>query len=149
MLLSNLVGTAIFAGLLQFKGVFSPEISEAPSSLSRAPYSGTFGVTLLRGVFAGWLIALMVWLLPSARSARLLTILLVTYTVGAAHLAHVVAGSAEAVYAILTGGADVFGYLVAFLLPTLLGNTIGGVAMVAIVNHASIAPEITDAQRNS
>jgi formate/nitrite transporter FocA (FNT family) len=148
VLVSNLVGTAIFAGLLQFKGVFSPDVSDALSALSRAPYSGTFGVTLLRGVFAGWMIALMVWLLPSARSARLLTILLVTYTVGAARLAHVVAGSAEAIYALMTGGADVFGYLVVFLVPTFLGNTIGGVAMVAIVNHASIAAEIIDTQRN-
>lgn len=149
VLVSNLVGTAIFAALLQFKGVFSPEVSDALSTLSRAPYSGTFGVTLLRGIFAGWLIALMVWLLPSARSARLLTILLVTYTVGAAHLAHVVAGSAEAVYALMTSAANFFEYVAVFLVPTFLGNTIGGVAMVAIVNHASIAPEIDDAQRNA
>lgn len=29
-----------------------------------------FGTTLLRGIFAGWLIALMVWLLPFAEQAR-------------------------------------------------------------------------------
>lgn len=88
-------------------------------------------MTTVRAGFAGWLIALMVWLLPSARAARLLTILLVTYTVGVSKLAHVIAGSVEAAYAVMTGSASLASYFLAFLLPTLLGNMIGGIAMVA------------------
>ncbi|WP_321924313.1 formate/nitrite transporter family protein [Paraburkholderia guartelaensis] len=147
VLLFNLVGTAMFAAMLQFKGVFPPGVGTALANVARTPFSGDFGVTLVRGVFAGWLIALMVWLLPSARSARLLTILLVTYTVGICGLAHVIAGSAEAAYAVMTGVAKVSDYFLVFLLPTLVGNMIGGIAMVAIVNHAAIAPEIAGAQR--
>ena len=67
----------------------------------------SFGVTVVRGVFSGWLIALMVWLLPSARSGRLLTILLVTYTVAVSKLSHVIAGSVEAAYAVMIGAASV------------------------------------------
>lgn len=147
VLFSNLVGTAIFAGMLQFKGVFSLEITDSLAQVARAPFSAGFAVTLVRGVFAGWLIALMVWLLPSARSARLLTILLVTYTVGVSRLAHVIAGSAEAAYAVMTGAANLSDYFAVFLLPTLIGNVIGGVSLVAIVNHAAIAPEIAAVQR--
>ena len=33
---------------------------------ARRDRRGPFGIVLLRGVFAGWLIALMVWLLPVA-----------------------------------------------------------------------------------
>jgi formate/nitrite transporter FocA (FNT family) len=29
-----------------------------------------------------------------------------------------------------------------FLVPTFIGNVIGGVSLVAIINHAAIAPEI-------
>jgi len=146
VLFFNLAGTAIFAALLQFKGVFSPEVGAALANVAHAPFSGDFGVTLVRGIFAGWLIALMVWLLPSARSARLVTVLLVTYTVGVSGLAHVIAGSAEAAYAVMSGLANVSDYFVIFLLPTLIGNVTGGVAMVAIVNHAAIAPEMEGAQ---
>jgi formate/nitrite transporter FocA (FNT family) len=147
VLLSNLVGTAVFAGLLQFKDVFDSGVNAALAELARAPFSAGFGVTLVRGVFAGWLIALMVWLLPSARSARLLTILIVTYTVGVSKLTHVIASSAEAAYAVMTNAATMGDYFGVFLLPTLLGNMIGGISMVAIVNHAAIAPEIGDVQQ--
>jgi len=147
VLVFNLVGTTIFAALLQFKHVFGTEVTTALAEVARAPFSATFGVTLVRAVFAGWLIALMVWLLPSARSARLATIVLVTYTVGVSKLTHVIASSAEAAYAVMIGAAGIRDYLSVFLLPTLIGNMLGGISMVAIINHAAIAPEIDDARR--
>jgi formate/nitrite transporter FocA (FNT family) len=147
VLFFNLAGTAIFAAMLQIKGVFAPEVAASLDHVAQAPFSAGFYVTLVRGVFAGWLVALMVWLLPSARSARLLTILLVTYTVGVSKLAHVIAGSAEASYAVMTGAASAGDYFLVFLLPTLLGNMIGGISLVAIVNHGAIAPEIAPERR--
>jgi len=144
VLFFNVVGTAIFAAMLQVPGVFSQEVTTAFAHISRSPYSAGFGVTLVRAIFAGWLIALMVWLLPSARSARLLTILLVTFTVGISRLSHIIAGSVEAVYAVMIGAASLADYFTVFFLPTLLGNVIGGVSLVALVNHGSIAPEIAD-----
>ena len=38
--------------------------------------------------------------------------------------------------------ASVRDYLVGFLLPTLLGNSIGGVALVAMLNHAPLAQDL-------
>lgn len=147
VLFFNLVGTTIFAAILQIRGVFSPEVTEALAKVAMTPLSADFGVTVVRGVFSGWLIALMVWLLPSARSARLLTILLVTYTVAVSKLTHVIAGSVEAAYAVMTGAAGIPDYFFVFLVPTFIGNVIGGVSLVAIVNHAAIAPEIASVPR--
>lgn len=150
VLFFNLVGTTLFAAILQIRGVFAPDVTEALAELAMTPLSADFGVTVVRGVFSGWLIALMVWLLPSAQSARLLTILLVTYTVAVSKLTHVIAGSVEAAYAVMNGAAGIADYVFVFLVPTLIGNIIGGVSMVAIVNHAAIAPEIGGAsQRNA
>jgi formate-nitrite transporter family protein len=84
------------------------------------------------------LIALMVWLLPSAGSARLFVILLLTYVVALGHLSNIIAGSVEAAYAVLGGHASFGRYMIAFLLPTLIGNTIGGVSLVAFLNHAPL-----------
>ena len=94
------------------------------------------------GLFAGWLIALMVWLLPASGSARPLIILLLTYTVSLGKLSHIIAGSSEAAFAVIAGGAPWADYLSRFLLPTLIGNTIGGVLLVAIVNHAQVTSEL-------
>jgi formate/nitrite transporter FocA (FNT family) len=97
---------------------------------------------MVKAFFAGWLIALMVWILPSAQSARLITILIITYVVSLAHLSHIVAGSAEAAYSVISGTASMGDYLMGFLVPTLIGNIIGGVVLVTILNHGSIAPEM-------
>jgi formate/nitrite transporter FocA (FNT family) len=142
VLLANLAGTWLFALLLLPGGTFRPEAVEALRQLAGEALPDRFGVTLLKSVFAGWLIALMVWLLPSARAARLLTIVVITYVVALARLSHIIAGSAEAAYAVLQGLAGPGAYITAFLLPTLIGNVIGGVALVGLLNHGAIADEI-------
>jgi formate/nitrite transporter FocA (FNT family) len=112
------------------------------TSLAQQAIPPAFFATLLRAFFAGWLIALMVWILPSAQSARLLTVIIITYVVGLAHLSHIVAGSSEAAYDVLSGHATLGVYVSHFLLPTLFGNILGGVVMVSVLNHGSIAPAI-------
>jgi formate/nitrite transporter FocA (FNT family) len=95
-------------------------------------------------VFAGWLIALMIWLLPSARSARLFVILLLTWVVALGHFSHNIASSVEAACAMFVGRASVWDYAIGFFAPTILGNTVGGVALVALLNHAPLAPDLQD-----
>ncbi len=97
---------------------------------------------LVKAILAGWLIALMVWLIPGAGPARLLLILIVTYVVAIAHFSHIVAGSVEAAYSVFTGGASPGAYFTRFLVPTLIGNMIGGVSLVGILNHAPIREEL-------
>jgi formate-nitrite transporter family protein len=144
VLLANLIGTLIFAAALTVHGVFAPEVMSALQELSAQVMQGAFWSTVLRAIFAGWLIALMVWLLPSAKAERLLTVILVTYVVAISHLSHIIAGSVEGFYAVLTGAASIGDYLLKFMLPTLLGNTIGGVSLVALLNHAAIAAEMRE-----
>jgi formate-nitrite transporter family protein len=146
VLFANIAGTVIFSAMLQIPDVFSDEVVKALDVLAKQPFSGTFMVTVVRAVFAGWLIALMVWLLPSARSARLVTILLITYVVGMSKLSHVIAGSVEASYGVMVGAASVRDYLCMFFAPTPLGNMIGGISLVAIINHGSIVAEMTDSE---
>ncbi|GBR73741.1 formate/nitrite transporter [Acidiphilium acidophilum DSM 700] len=144
VLVMNLVGTWAFAALLLVHGVFSDAVVDSLGVIAREAIHDAFAATFIRAMFAGWLIALMVWILPSARSARLLTVLLITYVVAIAKLSHIVAGSAEAAYAVLTGTASFGQYLTGFLAPTLLGNIVGGVALVALLNHGTVAEEIQD-----
>ena len=136
VLAANLVGAAVFAVVAARTEMFSPEVRHAFTELSRKAMEPDFGLTLLRAIFAGWLIALMVWMLPAARTAHLWVIVIVTWLVGAAHLAHVVAGAVEAFYLSALGEQGWGEALAGFVLPAFLGNALGGTALVAALNHA-------------
>jgi formate/nitrite transporter FocA (FNT family) len=65
-------------------------------------------------------------------------IVLLTYIIGIGELSHVIAGSVEAFYAVVTGAASFPHVLVNFILPVLLGNLVGGGALVGALHHAQI-----------
>ena len=135
---ANIAGTLLFAAVLARTSTFEPELQRIFAELGRAPIQHDFPVVLWRGVFAGWLIALMVWLLPFAESARIWVIIFLTYLIGIGQLTHVIAGSVNVLYLVVAGELSVGGYLLRFMLPTLLGNIIGGVSLVAVLNHAQV-----------
>ena len=114
-----------------------------------------FGVRLMQhdeftrfaqAIFAGWLIALMVWLLPLAETAGLFVIFFVTYVVGIAEFAHIIAGSVEVFFACVVGRLP-WSVYPAFFVPTLLGNIVGGVAFVTLIGFAQIASEGNDSRK--
>ncbi len=109
--------------------------------LGKHALAPNFWTIVVRGIFAGWLIALMVWLLPAAENEKLGTILIVTYIVGVGGFSHIIAGSVEALYAVAAGAASWGQYLGGFLLPVFIGNSIGGVALVSLLNYGQVAPE--------
>jgi formate/nitrite transporter FocA (FNT family) len=59
---------------------------------------------------------------------------------------HIIAGSTDAAYAVLIGHATLGRYVTNFFLPTLIGNTIGGSLLVALLNHAPVAPELENSE---
>jgi len=79
-----------------------------------------------------------VWLLPFAESARVLVIILVTYLVGLGEFSHVIAGAVEVFTLAAAGGAGWGEVIGGYLVPTLIGNVIGGVMLVAMLNHAQV-----------
>ena len=83
----------------------------------------------------------MVWLLPGAGPSRLWIVIILAYIVGVAGLAHVIAGTAECLFVVFKGEATLSAHLGGFLVPSLLGNSIGGVALVASLAHGQHAPE--------
>jgi formate/nitrite transporter FocA (FNT family) len=138
VLAANLVGSLLFALALAKSAAFDPDVHQAFDALASKAGGHPFGVTVLRGIFAGWLIALMVWLLPAAETARLWVIIIITYIVGLCHFPHIIAGSTEVFYLGLSGQGSWSAVLGGFILPALIGNTIGGVTLVAGLAHAQI-----------
>lgn len=138
VLVSNLVGALAFAWVVGHAGVFEAGVRDNFAALGREAMQGDFWAHLVRGVFAGWLIALVVWLLPSAENARFQIILTLTYLVGLGGLAHVIAGSVEVLYLVTTDAASWGSYFGDFLAPALLGNILGGVTLVAALNFGQV-----------
>jgi formate/nitrite transporter FocA (FNT family) len=139
---TNIVATILFAAAVSIPGVFKPDALHAFVELGqRAVEPGFLGV-LIKGVFAGWLIALMVWLMPASSGSRFFVIVAVTWLIGVAKFSHVVAGSAEGAFAAMHGAIGWDQYLLGFLVPAFIGNSIGGVVFVALLNHAQVKAEV-------
>lgn len=139
VLVGNLVGTGLLTFAVAHSAVFEPSIKHAFLQIGLQALSAPAGTVFLKALLAGWLIALMVWLLPAAEGSRVLVISIVTYVVGLGGLAHIIAGSSEALYAVASGAASWGQYFGGFLLPVFLGNSLGGVFLVSVLNYAQVA----------
>jgi formate/nitrite transporter FocA (FNT family) len=136
--LANWVGTMIFAWVASHDAVIAPSIRAVFVGIGQEAMSFSFGTVLVKSIFAGWLIALLVWLLPFAESARVWVIILMTYLIALGSFNHVVAGSVDTFYLVVLGEKTFGQYLYHFLLPTFLGNIIGGIALVTALAHAQV-----------
>lgn len=138
VLVTNVIGTILFALMMARTSVFSDKLKSAFLAIGLEAIEPTPGTIFLKAIFAGMLIALLVWMLPAAKTAHIWVIIIMTWLIGAASLAHVVVGSVETSYLMWAGAASVGTYLGHFMLPALIGNIIGGVGLVALVNHMQV-----------
>ena len=144
VLSANLIGALLLAVVAMHSSAFDDSVKAEFVKMGQQAMSHDFGTTLLRGIFAGWVIALMVWLLPFAESARVWVIILMTYLVGIAHFSHIIAGSIEVFSVAAAGQASWGAVLGGFVVPALLGNILGGVTLVAVLNHAQVVAGETE-----
>jgi formate/nitrite transporter FocA (FNT family) len=95
----------------------------------------------LRGVFGGWLVALVAWLVVASRdtTSQIFFIFGQVFLIPAAGLVHCVAGSTEVLISSFMGETSWGEYLGGFLLSATLGNTIGGIVLVTLANYAQVA----------
>jgi formate/nitrite transporter FocA (FNT family) len=141
VLAANLLGTAAFAAVTAWTPVFPANVHAEFSRIGNAALTYGFTATLVRAVYAGFLIATMIWLLPGAGASRLWIVVVLTYVVGIGGFAHIIAGSAECLYVVFVRERAFSEYVLGFLIPAFLGNALGGVTLVAALAHAQHAPE--------
>ncbi len=138
VLLANLAGVLLFAFVMAKAQAFDAELHPAFAEIADRAMGHSFSVTVLRGIFGGWLLALTVWLLPAAETARVWVIIILTYALGILRFPHVIAGASEVFYLGWIGTRSWTEVVGGFLFPALIGNTIGGVTLVAALAHAQI-----------
>ncbi len=146
VLAGNVLGALAGAAFLAFTHPMAPAAMSAMATIGTHQLEHDVWTRGAQAVFAGWLIALMVWLLPLAETATPFVIFLITYIVGIAEFAHIIAGSLEVFVAIFAGRVEWSAYP-AFFIPTLLGNAIGGVAFVTLIAFAQITSDGGDSRK--
>jgi formate/nitrite transporter FocA (FNT family) len=136
--LGNLTGAFLFACFVMWTNAFDEGIRHEFARLGDEALAVAFGDVVVRGILAGWMIALIVWLLPFAEAARFFVIGAITYVVGLGELSHVIAGAAEVFASAAAAQKSWWDAFAGFVLPSFIGNTIGGVTLVAALNHAQV-----------
>lgn len=138
VLASNILGGLAIALVIAKTGLLPPDVHDAMRRIGAEAIEPGFGLVFLRAIFAAWLIALIVWLLPFAESGRLWVIVIITYVVGLGHFSHVVAGTINVFASAFTGDTEWARVVPGFIVPALLGNILGGLILVAALNHAQV-----------
>ncbi len=142
VLAANVVGCFLFALLLATPGVIPLEVYRAAIAISHHMMENDRWEMLIRGVISGWLIASLVWMMPTAENARIWVIILITYLIAAGSFTHIVAGSVEAFLLVLAGDLSLLAMGTDFFLPVLFGNIVGGTCLFAMLSYGQISQEI-------
>ncbi|SMO97594.1 formate/nitrite transporter family protein [Gracilimonas mengyeensis] len=138
---ANIVGTMLFSFAIASLSIFDPSVYTHLSEIAHTVVSHAPWETFFRAIFAGWLIALIIWLLPFAQEARFWVIIIITYVIGIGGFSHIIAGSVEGFYGLWIGQMYWGEFLFNFFIPTATGNIVGGVALVAVINYAQVSYE--------
>lgn len=140
VLVSNLLGAAVFAAAVSYGKVLDPSafaivLQEAADKLSYG-----FWTTMTKAVFGGWIVALIAWLVAASRDtiSQIFFIYLLAFLIPAGGLMHCIAGSSELLMSVFAGKTPFLQYLGEFLLPTVIGNIMGGVVLVTLLNYGQV-----------
>jgi len=143
LLIGNLVGAAIFALVMQRTPILMDDVKTHLERIAALSTSDGFGLTFLRAIMAGWLIALLTWVMASTHDsvAHLVLIWLTTAPIALLDFRHSIVGSVEAFYRVSAGTAPFVDMAFGFIAPAVLGNAIGGVVLVALLNYGQVHHE--------
>jgi formate/nitrite transporter FocA (FNT family) len=136
---ANVVGAVFVGWLLMQTGALPPNFADALAGLGTESVKGHFTLIFAKGIIGGWLIALVAWMVTASHwtIGQVVIIWMLTFIVGAGHFSHCIASSAEIFAAVMSGHTHFSNYF-QWLLPATLGNIVGGIAMVSVLNYGQV-----------
>ncbi|MBC3373505.1 formate/nitrite transporter family protein [Pseudomonas sp. SWRI92] len=141
VLVGNLCGTLLVAYVMLHLPIFDQRTDQAFLEIGRKVMENDTGQMFAKGIISGWMIATMVWMIPSMESAKMWIIVLITYLMALGDFTHIVVGSAEVSYLVFAGQLSWEDFWMVFAAPTLAGNIIGGSFIFALISHAQVRSE--------
>lgn len=137
----NLIGTFLIAVLITAFPFFREDQMAVFMDVSRHAIIRDYDEIFIQAIPAGFLIATLVWMLPSAEKTKFWIILLMTYVIAIGDFTHVVAGSAEAFLLMIENEISNINGLM-YILLACLGNIVGGTGLFAVMAYAQVREEM-------
>lgn len=136
---SNICGAFLFALLAIRTSALFPPMAAELVKLGETAVQGTPGHLFWSGVIGGWLIALVAWIVTASHwtIGQVVMIWLLTFIVGIGRFAHCVVTSAEILSAVAARTVSA-GHYFHWLLFATLGNIVGGIVIVSLLNYAQV-----------
>jgi len=139
VLATNVLGILVFAALVTQTPAVRTGTEHRLVALGTQAVAPSFDRIFWMAVIGGWLIALVAWLIEGAAEpfGQIALIWLLTFIVGLGGFAHSIATSGEILVAVLAGPISGLDY-VRWLAAAVLGNAVGGVVIVALLNYGQV-----------
>jgi len=136
---SNVLGAFLFALLAVRTGGLRPEYVNAMVVFGKEASNVNDSHVFWSAVIAGWIIALVAWLVSGSHSitGSVMLIWLLAFIVGLDRIAHCVASSGEIFAAVLQHQVATSRYF-EWLLFAVLGNITGGVMIVTLLEYGQV-----------
>ncbi|WP_336346084.1 formate/nitrite transporter family protein [Halalkalicoccus ordinarius] len=149
VLTGNFIGGVIGAAVLAWGGVFSPEAATAAIHLGEHGVETPWWSVFFKATFAGLIVAGVVWVEYATQDtiSRVVVVYLAFLAIPIGNLFHVVTSFTEMFYVVFAGELSVVTGMIEFVLPVLLGNTIGGITLVTVVNYFQTSERRLDSIR--
>ena len=150
VLAGNFVGGGIGALVLSYGGVFTGDTVDAARYISEGGFKVGTVPLFFKAAMAGLIVAGVVWVgfASTDSMSRMLVVYLAFLAIPLGDLFHVVVSFTEVLYLFFEDGIPLYGAeislysgIVGFVMPVLLGNTIGGVVLVTLVNYFQTSEE--------
>jgi formate/nitrite transporter FocA (FNT family) len=139
---ANMAGTLLVAFLVSRQIIVGADQLSATIDVSMPILHHNPLTTFRVGMPAGFLIASIAWILPNSRGGEFWVVVMITYVIGIGGFSHVVAGSGEAWLLWLSGHATLVDASCKLILPSFLGNIVGGTGLFAVLAHGQVRGEI-------
>ena len=139
---ANIAGAMLFALVTMKTGALPYEVGIRLAALGMRSVAGSSGHIFWSGVIGGWIIALMAWTVTASHwtIGQIAVTWMLTVVVGMGHFAHCIATSGEILSAVFTNQVAVSTYGHWLLFAT-LGNMVGGVTFVTLLNFGQVKIE--------
>ncbi|HEV2125725.1 MAG TPA: formate/nitrite transporter family protein [Chloroflexota bacterium] len=134
MLLSNLAGCVLVAFAFLKLGLVPSDVADAMLAVSKHLMPLSPGEAFRHGIGAGFLIAALVWMMPSAEGGEVILIVITAWLIALGGFNHVIAGSVETALLVLDGQIGAIAAVTGITLPVLAGNVVGGTALFALLS---------------
>jgi formate/nitrite transporter FocA (FNT family) len=141
VLVANLIGSTLFALFATRLGPALGIIEPSTLGAMAMPLIDKSAlVTFFSAVGAGWLMGLLAWLVIAARDtmSQLVIVWFTTFLLGLAKLHHSIAGSAEVLMSVFSGGGAGMGDFAHLLVWSVLGNAVGGCVFVGVLKYGAV-----------